>query len=637
MGKQKRQREKLHKKNPTGLPSVKDFDEIEDIREERKTALLDIYNEIQSCNIKEQLSALQTLEAMACDPSMAEYIAKDGIVKIIGPLLLHYNSAVRASTASTLRQIAESYETKTVICLIKDDIMTPLSALLKQYYSNWIYKWDRKDATPTDEEQTYIQALHLLRTLCENDENAVKCVNEQNLVPILTKYLDINSYETYIILITMKCLLTVAEDNIDAVMAIKSRIGILQDIITVEDANSKEFHKLNLLKILSFDMLSNICNSDDVWKPTYINSFIKTLDEVLSVDNKQLLSDLVSILPHESNAASTSKKKKIEESKLTLITQQYALETLTNLSSDDNDEDDENADVDDSEEIDMNSDPMDVDNASENVRSFPIGLVEAFNNCNVIGKIWEKSIQMDSDSEEILNQTAEGKFVLGLFYGIWCRAYLCLNNLLPNFNIDTLGGIDYLYSKWLEVGKVVAECTKPDKLKLLDAAIFVMRAIIERLTCIQANVFIRFNKANLQLILNNEIQTRNADENIRVNMMRILGILALNLTRTENLEAYEIAKQITEIILDSCMGETRVWVLAETMDVTMDLFAEDETDKLAYEVQLIQRLRPLVPVFKDKVRQQKDKLKDRMAVVSTVNTNIWRFLKYKEKQIRRFK
>lgn len=37
MGKQKRQRHKPHKENPTGLPSAKDFDEeTEDVVEENK-------------------------------------------------------------------------------------------------------------------------------------------------------------------------------------------------------------------------------------------------------------------------------------------------------------------------------------------------------------------------------------------------------------------------------------------------------------------------------------------------------------------------------------------------------------------------------------------------------------------------
>lgn len=69
---------------------------------------------------------------MSCDASMARQIAKDGIAKIIGPMLLDHNAAIRANTAGTLRDIAENGGEDAFIELIKDDIMTPLITLLKQ-------------------------------------------------------------------------------------------------------------------------------------------------------------------------------------------------------------------------------------------------------------------------------------------------------------------------------------------------------------------------------------------------------------------------------------------------------------------------------------------------------------------------
>lgn len=87
---------------------------------------------MQSCNIEEVLFALQILETMAWDISIAEHIVKDGIVKIAGPLLLHNKATIRAAAASALNQIADTIKEKAITDLIKDDIMTPLSTLLKQ-------------------------------------------------------------------------------------------------------------------------------------------------------------------------------------------------------------------------------------------------------------------------------------------------------------------------------------------------------------------------------------------------------------------------------------------------------------------------------------------------------------------------
>lgn len=49
MGKQKRERKKPHKENPTGLMSIKDFDkECEDIiTDDRETALQRVFEEVR--------------------------------------------------------------------------------------------------------------------------------------------------------------------------------------------------------------------------------------------------------------------------------------------------------------------------------------------------------------------------------------------------------------------------------------------------------------------------------------------------------------------------------------------------------------------------------------------------------------
>lgn len=95
---------------------------------------------VQSCNLEKKLSSLQTLASMSCNSSMAIRIAKEGIAKIIGPLLIDHDTIVQAATASTLRQIADNGGKDAYASLCQDDIMTPLSTLLKQVYRTFIYK-----------------------------------------------------------------------------------------------------------------------------------------------------------------------------------------------------------------------------------------------------------------------------------------------------------------------------------------------------------------------------------------------------------------------------------------------------------------------------------------------------------------
>lgn len=51
MGKQKRQRHKPHKENPTGLPSVKEFELSEEITEGAKEKVLqNAYGDVSTCS-----------------------------------------------------------------------------------------------------------------------------------------------------------------------------------------------------------------------------------------------------------------------------------------------------------------------------------------------------------------------------------------------------------------------------------------------------------------------------------------------------------------------------------------------------------------------------------------------------------
>lgn len=45
-----------------------------------------------------------------------------------------------------------------------------------------------------------------------------------------------------------------------------------------------------------------------------------------------------------------------------------------------------------------------------------------------------------------------------------------------------------------------------------------------------------------------------------------------------------------------------MWVSAEALDVIIDLYSDDKTDKLAHQTHLVERLKGIQPQFKAKVR-----------------------------------
>ncbi|GBP75299.1 hypothetical protein EVAR_19948_1 [Eumeta japonica] len=88
---------------------------------------------------------------------------------------------------------------------------------------------------------------------------------------------------------------------------------------------------------------------------------------------------------------------------------------------------------------------------------------------------------------------------------------------------------------------------------------------------------------------------------IRSNLIRMIGTLALLLINVSNEAAVNVICAITEFILEQAHKESEVWVLAEAVDTLVDLYAEDETDALAAKVKLVEKLIAVVPILKMKV------------------------------------
>ncbi|KOX74373.1 HEAT repeat-containing protein 3 [Melipona quadrifasciata] len=632
MGKEKRQRNRPHKQNPTGLVSVQDF-EIEEIKnvtnESREHALERVYEEVQSANVEEKLSGLQTIESMSCNSALALQIAKDGIAKLIGPLLVDKNVLVRASSANALRCIAHNGKTEAYASLLKDDIMTPLCTLLNQYYKDWQPNVDHnKKNKITKEKEAFIQAVTLLWLLCEHSEFAIKCCDRDDIMPILTKFLDITTYGIEIATVTTQCLTSLTENNPVAVKKFQNYKDTLIQLLNIEIKNTT-LSEVVCFKTAISSLLINLINRSESNSMNIVYKVINVLSNVLSIDCKQLLSNLASILSYEKNAFSNNTKKMVQENRRIFSAQQQALEIIANLCS----EDQENGNESDLEDSDYETE--DIDNVymdDKLCKSLPLEIVEVFNTCSIVNKVWNKTRFMDKDITEILQQNAEGKDILKQVHTLKCTTYLCLNNLISSLEVDALGGVENIYRMWMDIGRIVFKDTNPNDIDLLESTTAAMRAAIQRLSEEKTNIFNQLTLADIQPILNGERQCSNT--NVRVNLIRTLGTLALILMNNDTPEVYELIKYVSTFLLDICITESSVWVIAESLDAIMDIYAEDNSDQLASEIKLVEKLHTLVPLFKNKMKQQRKNLGDNVAVVSTVNINIIRFIKYKEKRIR---
>ncbi|XP_015593716.1 HEAT repeat-containing protein 3 [Cephus cinctus] len=642
MGKQKRERRKPHKENPTGMPSIKTLEEEEAFLDEDKDSALNrVYEQLQSPSVEEKLSGLQTLESMCCDASMAMKIANDNIGKIIGPLLVDPGKPVRGASASALRRIAENGGDEAYQQLLKQDIMTPLSTLLKRHYSDWHPKLidsAKENNRIDDEKETLIEAVTLLWALCENDECAIKYSNEENLMSILIKFLNVPVYGLGTSVAAAQCILTLSEDNPAAITELKQHEISLMSLMDLQCNKEDPSSETMLLRTLAGGILMNVSNSFSTEDNTYrvVCKVATMISEVLATDHRTLLNNLTSALPLDKNALSRTTEKKLQDARKILAALQQALEILANLCSEDQDTE-VDSDLEDSDPVEEDVEYMEEDIANDKSigigSSLPVEVLEILTGSNLIRKVWDKTIPLPENVNQILNENPDSKTVLLQTHTLRCRAFLCLNNLLSNLDIEGLGGVENLYRMWLEIGTLVFKTVDPNDIELLESATSAMRAALQKLVEARATNFKQLTLADIQPMLNGERQCSNA--NVKVNLIRIVGNLALILSESEAPESRELVKHVTVFLLDSCTREAELWVIAESLDAIMDIYAEDETNTLAAEIYLTEKLQTLVPLVNTKIRQQKKDLGDNAFVVSTVKANLNRFIKYKKRQIQK--
>ncbi|CAH2102481.1 unnamed protein product [Euphydryas editha] len=199
-----------------------------------------------------------------------------------------------------------------------------------------------------------------------------------------------------------------------------------------------------------------------------------------------------------------------------------------------------------------------------------------------------------------------------------------------------MGGINGIYKIWVEAGKLVFKQSS-ENLQLLEAATAVMRATLNRITLLnnvkpsESNLFSDLALSDIELMFTG-IKNCEAPE-IRSNLIRMIGILALLFVNDLNDTTSNVICSITEFILEQAHKENEVWVLAEAIDTLIDMYSEDNTDIIAAKVKLVEKLEILVPVLRNKARQQKKLPKDYKVLVTTVNSNLPRFVKYKKRRV----
>lgn len=195
MGKTKKGKSKPHKKNPTGLQSLRDL-QNEDSEGNSGNPISTIYDQLQSANIDEKMCGLQALSTFCQREQNIQAILNSDIIRAASPLLVDSDVNVAQATAGALRNLsAISVE----ICekLVNQDVFTPLLTLLNQYgNTEWAPTVDQRKGTGRLDQKsdTFLQAVNIVWNLCESTSVALEFFNQSQLLQSFVRCLNYNVY-----------------------------------------------------------------------------------------------------------------------------------------------------------------------------------------------------------------------------------------------------------------------------------------------------------------------------------------------------------------------------------------------------------------------------------------------------------
>lgn len=308
-----------------------------------------------------------------------------------------------------------------------------------------------------------------------------------------------------------------------------------------------------------------------------------------------------------------------------LQAQRIAAEILTNICSTEEDEWQEDMDEDNLSEAESVHD-YETNGANDSVQNtdkLPVEVLEAIKSLGLVEKLWQKAQPVAENVGQILAEN--DKNLLKRVNNLRASSMLCLHNLCNNISSDDLGGAEGIYQVWLELGQQVFQGHQNPK--LLEASTSLMRATLEHLRK-NPELFKQMTESDLQLMLNGVTDCQDAE--IRANWLRMLGILGCLLPEP-------LIKLIIDFVLTTCMNEQDLWTVSEAMDSMMDIFADNDWNQIVHDLGMVTKCKELDRRMKSKLKQNKRELNERYPAVSTVRTNLGRFCKYLETEMKKFK
>uniref|UniRef100_A0A8C9T9D4 HEAT repeat containing 3 n=1 Tax=Scleropages formosus TaxID=113540 RepID=A0A8C9T9D4_SCLFO len=638
-----------------------------------------VWYRLQSPNADVREYACASISRMVQQSQVIPSFLQRDAVRCLGPLLLDRSLAVRETAAGALRNLSACGGFEVCEDMVKQDVLTPLTALLQEcstaFDSTPLLKSEQTEQWHTVEGVAN-EAVNLLWNLCESCSQAVTIFNKAGLLDVLLRCLEQRSHNVELAVSAAHCLHAVTEENSELLGGLQpSVLRLLESVLmdnqsgmanlqlrtliagslwTAYDIRNKRQTyaskgEQGILGILS-ERAAAMCILGEVAEFTEISrctGWPHSLPDHSAVcvmrfvcnSNTQQHGQHTQCRPRSAPRRSAcinvvcllqATDAELREATALLAAQQTSLEIIVNMCCSDDPSDDEWEEMSSSDESEMCPDSM---SEGGSCLLSPLCLSaevhSALLNHSIPEKVLRKTEFPSSAAVEVCNKSLAWKCLIKKMQRVQCRALTCLHNILSSMEVEALGGATALQTLAEHLSKLVfgmPEVSKQEE--FLDAATSALRSLLQ----IMASRSIPQCISPQQLMGLSEAATRCDMVSVRVNALAILGITGSTLARELGNRCYFL-QLIGNALLEVATRDPNMVVCGEALDALFDVFADGkEAEQAAQNIRLLPALKALQPVFKAKLRKEgKGKYsQDQLCVLDNIRINLRRFIGYLE-------
>ncbi|KAM3626165.1 uncharacterized protein V6R79_023947 [Siganus canaliculatus] len=681
MGKSKTTKFKRPPFNTVGLPvnAVKEVDAEEDHGDDECPAV-ELLEKLQSPSADVREFACASISRVVQQSQTIPGFLQRDAVRRLGPMLLDSSLAVRETATGALRNLSACGGQEVCEDMVKHDVMTPLTALLRECCAGFESATETMKDQKNAVEDVAHEAVNLLWNLCENSSQALSVFNKAGLLDVVIQCLDRHPQNVELAIAAAHCLHTVTEDNPELLCGLNTAVlGVLENVLL----SSQPSMAHTLLRTLAAGTLWNMKGSLPAARQAQtINAVVATLSQSLDLDPGTLIPELreAEEIRHKNTPATADGeeqaagevaggemlmeeeedeeapkrkrngkaakadndfsdllprgKEELREATALLTAQQTSLEIIVNMCCSDDPSDDEWEEESSSDESDMCPDGL-CDGVS-NLMS-PLCLSAEVQGALISHSIPEKVLKKTEfpkkEAMDVCHQNLSWKSLIKKMQRVQSRALTCLHSILSTMDAESLGGAAALQGAAQHLSTLVFGAGEiPKDEEFLEAVISAMRSLLQMI----ASKNIPQCMTPQQLMSLSEAATRCEVVSVRVNAVAILGITGSTLAKEK--DTSQTLKMIGSALLQVATQDADLVVNGEALDALFDVFADgDEAETAAKNIQLLPALKALQPVFKAKIRKEgRGKYSpQQLCVLDNIKVNLRRFIGYLEKVMKK--